>query len=136
MAKKKKILVVDDELDMRIFLSTLLETSGYKPYVADQGEEGIKLAREINPDLIILDVMMPRQGGIQMYREVKTDEALKSVPVIILSAISKKTFYHSQSMLDTYKGQVVPEPEGYIEKPPESEELLKCVEDLLGTGSQ
>ncbi|MBW2028029.1 MAG: response regulator [Deltaproteobacteria bacterium] len=133
---KKKVLVVDDEMDMRVFLSTLLETSGYKPYVADQGEEGIKLAREIKPDLIILDVMMPRQGGIQMYREVKTDEALKRTPVIILSAISKKTFYHSQNMLDTYKGQEVPEPEGYIEKPPDSEEILKCVEELLAARLQ
>ena len=130
---KKKILVVDDELDMRVFISTLLETTGYKPYVATHGVEGIQMAREGKPDLIILDVMMPKQGGIQMYREIKTDEELKHIPVIILSAIAKKTFFHSQNVLDAYKGQPVPEPEAYIEKPPEPEELSQCVERLLAT---
>jgi len=128
---KKKIMVVDDELDMRVFVSTLLETSGYKPYVATHGLEGIEKAREIIPDLIILDVMMPKQGGIQMYREIKTDENLKHIPVIILSGIAKKTFFHSQNVLDSYKGQSIPEPEAYIEKPPESDELLECVENCL-----
>ena len=130
---KIKIVVFDDELDMRVFISTLLETNGYKPFVATHGLEGIQKAREVKPDLIILDVMMPKQGGIQMYREIKTDDALKHIPVIILSAISKKTFFHSQNVLDVYKGQPVPEPEAYIEKPPESDELLQCVENLLTT---
>ena len=128
---KKKIMVVDDELDMRVFVSTLLETSGYKPYVATHGVEGLQMAREIKPDLIILDVMMPKQGGIQMYRELKTDETLKKIPVIILTGIAKKTFFHSQNVLDAYKGQTIPEPEAYIEKPPESDELLGCVGDCL-----
>ena len=128
---KKKIMVVDDELDMRVFVSTLLETSGYKPYVATHGLEGIQMAREIKPDLIILDVMMPKQGGVQMYREIKTDETLKHIPVIILSGIARKTFFHSQNVLDAYKGQSIPEPEAYMEKPPESDELLECVGDCL-----
>ena len=128
---KKKIMIVDDELDMRVFVSTLLETSGYKPYVASHGVEGIQKVKELKPDLIILDVMMPKQGGVQMYREIKTDESLKDIPVIILSGIAKKTFFHSQNVLDSYKGQSVPEPEAYIEKPPESDELLECIENCL-----
>ena len=128
---KKKIMVVDDELDMRVFVSTLLETSGYKPYVASHGQEGIEMVREIKPDLIILDVMMPKQSGMQMYREIKTDETLKHIPIIILSGIAKKTFFHSQNVLDSYKGQSVPMPEAYIEKPPESDELLECIENCL-----
>ncbi|MBW1722277.1 MAG: response regulator [Deltaproteobacteria bacterium] len=133
MAKKKKIMVVDDELDIRIFVSTLLETSGYAPYVASHGLEGIEKVREVMPDLVILDVMMPKQGGVQMYREIKTDEKLRHIPVIILSGISKKTFYHSQNVLDSYLGQSIPEPDAYIEKPPEPDELLECVERLLGS---
>ena len=62
-----------------------------------------------------------------MYREVKTDANLKSTPVIILSAIAKKTFYNSIRTLNSYRGQAVPDPEAYIEKPPETEELLKIV---------
>lgn len=130
--KKKTILVVDDEMDMRTFITTLLETSGYRPIVAANGEEGIRKAREHKPAVIILDVMMPKEGGVQMYRQLKTDEELKGIPVIMLSAIAKKTFFHSQKMLNTYRGQMVPEPEAYIEKPPESEQLLKVLQDCVG----
>jgi two-component system phosphate regulon response regulator PhoB len=130
--KKKTVLVVDDELDMRTFISTLLETSGYRALVATNGEEGIRKAREHKPAVIILDVMMPKEGGVQMYRELKTDEELKGIPVIMLSAIAKKTFFHSQKMLNTYRGQVVPEPEAYIEKPPETEDLLRVLQDCVG----
>jgi len=130
--KKKTILVVDDEMDMRTFITTLLETSGYRPIVATNGEEGIRKAREHKPAVIILDVMMPKEGGVQMYRELKTDEQLKGIPVIMLSAIAKKTFFHSQKMLNTYRGQMVPEPEAYIEKPPETEQLLKVLQECVG----
>jgi len=129
--RRKKILIVDDEMDMRIFVSTLIETSGYKPIVATNGEEGIQKAREHKPEAIILDVLMPKSGGIQMYREVKTDEELKRIPVIIVSAIAKKTFYNSMRMLNSYRGQAVPEPEAYIEKPPETEELIKIVQQFV-----
>ncbi len=132
--KKQKILVIDDELDMRIFLSTLLETSGYKPVTASDGVEGLQKARETMPELIILDVMMPRQGGVQMYRELKIDQSLRKIPVIMLSGIARKTFFHSQSVLDAYMDQAVPEPEAYIEKPPEPDELLAITEKILGAG--
>jgi two-component system phosphate regulon response regulator PhoB len=128
---KKKILVVGDELDMRTFLCTLLGTCGYQSLVASDGEEGLQKARELRPELIILDVMLPKEGGIQMYRELKTDDDLKQIPVIMLSAISKKTFFHSQNILNSYMGQNLPEPEAYMEKPPESEELIQLAESLL-----
>lgn len=130
---KKKILVVDDEQDMRIYLSTLLEINGYVPMVASDGEEGIQLTREKNPDLIILDVMIPKKSGIQMYREINTDDALKKIPVIVLSGIAKKTFFHSLNLLDAHAGESVSAPEAYIEKPPESDELLQCIQNLLRT---
>jgi len=128
---KKRILVVGDELDMRIFVCTLLGTCGYQSLVASDGEEGIKKARELKPELIILDVMLPKEGGIQMYRQLKTDDQLRNIPVIMLSGISKKTFFHSQNVLNSYMGQRLPEPEAYIEKPPESEELIQLAESLL-----
>jgi len=129
--ENRKVLVVDDELDMRIFISTLLQTSGYRVVTATDGEEGLQLARRHMPNAIILDVLMPRNGGIQMYREVKTDQEMKHIPVIIVSAVAKKTFSHYQKVLNSYRDQEVPEPEGYIEKPPETEELLKTLELCL-----
>ncbi len=127
----KKVLVVDDELDMRIFITTLLETSGYKPLSAVDGKEGLEIARQRKPSLIILDVMMPRESGINMYRELKNDPEMKDIPVIMLSALSNKTFFHSQKVLDEYKGEKITEPAAYIEKPPEPEELLQTIENSL-----
>ena len=128
---KKKVLVVDDELDMRTFITTLLETNAFKPISAEDGIQGLEMARKSKPALIILDVMMPRQSGIGMYRELKSNPELKQIPVIMLSALSRKTFFHSQKVLDEYKGEKIPEPAAYIEKPPEPEELLEAIQKHL-----
>jgi two-component system phosphate regulon response regulator PhoB len=127
----KKVLVVDDELDIRTFIITLLETENYKPLSAKDGKEGLEIARREKPALIILDVMMPKESGIGMYRDLKNDPELKDIPVIMVSALSKKTFFHSQKVLDEYKGEKIPEPAAYIEKPPEPEELLEAIENSL-----
>jgi CheY-like chemotaxis protein len=129
----KKVLVVDDELDIRVFMTTLLETSGYKPITAEDGQQGLEAARKHKPALIIMDIMMPKESGIYLYRELKKDPELKDKPVIIVSALSKKTFLHSQKLLDDYEGGgQAPEPLAYIEKPPEAEELLQIIKQVLG----
>ncbi|MGD2125237.1 MAG: response regulator [Desulfobacteraceae bacterium] len=127
----KKVLVVDDELDVRIFITTLLETNGFKPLSAQDGIQGLEIARKNKPSLIILDIMMPRESGITMYRELRRDPDLKNIPVIMLSALSRKTFFHSQKVLDEYKGEKIPEPAAYIEKPPEPDELLDAIRNTL-----
>lgn len=128
----KKVLVVDDEMDMRVFISTLLETNGFKPIGAEDGQEGLTLAKKHKPALVIMDVMMPRESGIHLYRGLKTDPELRQIPVIVCSALSKKTFYHSQKVLDEYEGTPLDEPNDYIEKPPEPDELLEAVQRVLG----
>ncbi len=128
----KRIIVVDDELDIRTFISTLLESNGFKTGVAPNGEAGMEKVREKKPDLITLDIMMPQESGIKMYRDLKMDPELKDVPVIVISAMAKKTFLHSQKLLDQFRGQSVPEPEGYIEKTPEPEELMDEDTKILG----
>jgi CheY-like chemotaxis protein len=127
----KKVLVVDDEQDIRVFLTTLLEANGYKPISAQNGEEGLKVAQDRKPSLIIMDIMMPKESGIYMYREVKKDPNLRHIPVIMVSALSKKTFFHSQNIVDQYEGVKIPEPAAYIEKPPEAEELLEVIRKVL-----
>jgi len=127
----KKILIVDDEMDMRIFMSTLFKTSGYSPIVKKNGEEGLRQVKEDPPDLIILDVMMPRQGGVYMYRGLRTDPKLKEIPVIMLSGVEKKSFYHYLKMLNIRLEDTVSEPDAYLEKPPDPEELLKTAQALL-----
>ncbi|MCK4985164.1 MAG: response regulator [Desulfobacterales bacterium] len=130
--KKKTVLIVEDELDMRIFISTLLETSGYQPVMTRDGNEGMRKAKDVFPDLIILDVMMPGEGGVEMYRQLKTDQSLCDIPVIMLSAIAKKTFSHYLNMVNARLKDPIPDPDAYIEKPPEAEELLKMTTALIG----
>lgn len=128
----KKVLVVDDELDMRVYMTTLLETSGFNPISSEDGKQGLEVARKTRPALIIMDMMMPKESGIYMYRELKKDPDLRKIPVVVVSALSKKTFFHSQKVLDDYEGESLPGPSAYIEKPPEADELLEAVKSALG----
>ncbi|MEE4355001.1 MAG: response regulator [Desulfococcaceae bacterium] len=128
---KQIVLIVDDELDMRIFLSTLFETSGFKAISAKNGSEGIEKAKAHHPDLITLDIMMPGEGGVFMYQQLRTDEQLAKIPVIMLSAIANKTFSHYLKMLNARLGGAVPDPDAYMEKPPEAEELRRVAASLL-----
>ena len=128
----KKVLVVDDDPDVRLFSVTVLEEHGYTPLEAEDGEIGLKMIKAEKPDLIILDVLMPRQSGVRLYRELKTAKALKDVRVIILSGIAKKTFLRSQKALTEFGGAEVPEPEIYLEKPVEPDELADVIKKVLG----
>jgi CheY-like chemotaxis protein len=131
-----KILVVDDEQDMRIFVSTVVETLGFEPMVAKDGVEALEKARSNPPALVILDVMMPKiDDGIQTYRQFRTDPKLSHIPIIMLSAIAQKTFFHSIRMLSPLKGFELPEPHAYMEKPPDADELGKFIMRLLRTVS-
>jgi len=75
---------------------------------------------------------MPKESGVGMYRELRLDPDLKDIPVIMLSALSRKTFFHSQRVLDEYRGEKIPEPAAYMEKPPEPDELLEAIRKGLG----
>ncbi len=128
----KKVLTVDDDIDIRKVVSKLVEKSGYTTIEAKNGVGGMAKVREDKPDLIILDMLMPKESGIRMYHELKTEGSLKNIPVIVLSAIPKKSFLKSQKVLDEFAGQSVPEPEAYIEKPEEPEELIALMKKILG----
>ena len=128
----KKVLVVDDDPDVRLFSVTVLEENGYTPLEAEDGESGLKKIKSEKPDLVILDVLMPRQSGVRLYRELKTSKALKDVKVIILSGIAKKTFMRSQKALTEFGGEQIPEPEIYLEKPVEPDELADVIKKVLG----
>ena len=128
----KKVLVVDDDPDVRLFTVTVLEQHGYTPLEATNGEEGKQMIKEDRPDLVILDVLMPRESGVRLYRELKTDKKLKDLPVLILSGIAEKSFLRSQKALTEFGGDPVPEPEYYLEKPVEAEELARTIQKILG----
>jgi twitching motility two-component system response regulator PilH len=127
----KKVLIVDDDPDVRLFNSTVVEEGGYTPVEATNGEEGLDLIKKDPPHLVVLDVLMPKQSGIRLYRELKTDKALKNIPVIILSGVAERTFLRSQKALTEFGGRVVPEPESYLEKPVEADALSREIKRFL-----
>ena len=128
-----RILIVDDEMDMRIFMSTLFKTNGYRAVAKKNGREGLQEVRSRRPDLITLDIMMPGEGGVHMYRHLKTDAELKTIPVIMLSAVSQNAFQHYINMLSARLGEPIPAPDAYVEKPPSMKTLLALVRKLLGS---
>ena len=86
----KKILIVDDEQDIVESLKFVLETSNYTCYCAYNGEDGLRMAKEIMPDLIILDVMMPKINGYKISRLLKFDNKYKDIPILMLTARSQE----------------------------------------------
>ncbi len=130
-ASPKTVLIVDDEVDIRTFLSTLVKSCGYNPVVAKSWKEGMHKARMIKPDLMIFDVMMSGEAGVLMYRRFKTDELLRDTPVIVLSAISKQIFDRYMFMLAIRLDESIPFPNAYMEKPPDSEELKRIMNSII-----
>ena len=85
----KKILIVDDEKDIVETLSFMLKAKGFECIPAYDGEEGLKLAKSENPDLVILDIMMPKINGYKICRLLKFDNKYKNIPIIMVTARSQ-----------------------------------------------
>jgi len=139
----KKILIVDDEPDIITFLSALLEENGYESVSAKDGTEGLELLRKEKPDLVLLDLMMPKKSGITMFQELRKDPELSNIPVIVVTGVSEVTgvdfrnFMFKQPMRDEKKFvettglSKYTVPDGYIEKPIDPDELIKVVNETL-----
>jgi CheY-like chemotaxis protein len=124
MASRKKILIVDDEEDIRTYLSTLLGDQGFETLLAKDGEEAWKQVEANSPDLITLDISMPEKSGIKFYREMKADNRWKKTPIIIVTGVSDdmRKFLSSRHQ--------IPPPEGYLAKPVNREEILVLIQKL------
>lgn len=88
---KKVILLVDDDLTLREMYDERLQSEGFNIIQASNGEEALKLAHEAHPNIILLDVMMPKINGFEVLRQLKDDIDTKDIPVIILSALIQDT---------------------------------------------
>ncbi|MCG6551455.1 MAG: response regulator [Candidatus Magnetominusculus sp. LBB02] len=82
----KRILVVDDDEAARQFLTITMEQKGYTVITAENGEEGVKKAKSENPDIIVLDIMMPKKNGISALQDIRSNKSTRDIPVIILSS--------------------------------------------------
>ena len=127
MEKKAKILLVDDDIDFVESTRIVLESKPYEVIVAYEGDEGLKKAREENPDLILLDIIMPVKDGFSAAEQFKKDPQLKKIPVIMLTSYSAK---RGGTSIPVSRGFEL-DAEDYVEKPISPEELLNKVEQYL-----
>jgi DNA-binding response OmpR family regulator len=118
----KKILLVDDQVSMATALSDILEDGDYEIFTANNGEVGIRKAKEIKPDLIIMDIMMPVMDGITAIKELKKMDEFKNTPIFILSA---KGGTHDENLVNELGIN------GYIHKPFSASVILEEVEKVL-----
>lgn len=118
-----RILVIDDEREFNEMLCLRLEkTGGFETIKAFDGEEGLKMAQENKPDLIILDIMMPKMDGFEVYSHLKENSSTSSIPVIILTASANP---------DTAKSLISKGATDYLTKPFESKELMAVIGKIL-----
>ena len=114
----KKILIIDDEKDMRVYLTTLFQKAGYDTESAPNGEEGLTIAKTFVPDLITLDIMMPKKSGLKAYNELRTSPSTKAIPIIVLTGLTRQEDFFGDNLGD------LPRPEAVIEKPIDRKNFL------------
>jgi DNA-binding response OmpR family regulator len=119
---KKRILVVDDEVDLVETVRFSLELEGYDVLIAYNGEEALNQARKENPDLILLDLMLPKLDGYKVCRLLKFDERYKHIPILMLTAKTQEK--DKATGMETGANE-------YIAKPFEMDELMKKVKGYL-----
>lgn len=119
---KKRILIVDDEKDIVESIQFKLEFEGFECLIAYDGEEALLKSKRENPDLILLDIMMPKINGYQVCRQLKSDENYKHIPIIMLTAKVQESdrFWGKESGADDY-----------VTKPFEMEKLIQKIRSYL-----
>ncbi len=123
MATRPTIVCIEDEEDMIDLISLILARHGYEVIGALGGQLGIEKVSELKPDLVLLDLMMPKVDGWAVLQRMRANEELRSIPVVIVTAKANE--------LDRVFGLEVARVEGYITKPFGPRDLVRCVQDAL-----
>lgn len=124
----KTIFIVDDEPDITIYLTKILEQQGYNVTNASSADMAAKILATQIPDLVCLDIMMPQESGISLYQQMREDQNLQNVPVIIISGVVREGEFDIRNFVTE---SPIPQPEGYLEKPIRIDEFLRLVDDLI-----
>jgi len=134
---------VDDEPDAISYIASILEDNGYDYLSADNGEEGLELAKKEIPDMILLDLIMPGKSGMLMFQELKKDPELGQIPVIVVSGASealgvdlrnfmiKQPRKRREKVVETTGETQFTEPNAYVDKPVDPNELIKVIKENL-----
>ena len=121
------VLVVDDEYDIRQLLTTMLSMMGYQSYMAQDGLEALEKISEYQPDILILDVMMPRMDGLTLCRHLRGDEATATLPIIMLSGKA-----HHEAIQEGLNAGA----NRYMVKPTGLDELTRNITEVLAESNR
>lgn len=127
MADKKKILLIDDDPDFVEAVKVIVENGGYDVSVAYDGAEGLEAVPEVQPDLIVLDVMMPVMNGHEACAKLKGNEKTANIPIILLTAVADRVTTSTYSHRDMLESEA----DDYMPKPVEPLELLNLIKNWL-----
>lgn len=119
MPDQKTILCIEDEPEMIDLMRLILERRGFRFVGAEGGQEGLDLLKEVNPDLVLLDLMMPGIDGWEVYRQIKADDELKDIPVIVVTAKAQS--------IDKVLGLHIARVDDYITKPFGPQQLVESI---------
>lgn len=119
----KKIVYIEDDIEMTYLIKMILERKGYEIISTNNGLEGFDLVTKEKPDLILLDLMMPEIDGWDLYHQIRSNELIKSIPVVIISAKAQP--------IDKVLGLQIAKVDNYIAKPFKPQELIEVIENLL-----
>ncbi len=129
--KQKHVLIMEDEMDMRFYLMSMVKSLGFIPHLAPNGAKGMALLKDTRPDLIILDVMMPEKGGALVYQDIKLNPLYQTIPLIVFSGVAQSTFNHYIKMLNLNLIEEIPKPESYVEKSAEPDYLMSVIKKVI-----
>ena len=132
MTSPARILLVDDDHDFVEATKIVLESAPYEVAVAYNGDEALRTVKDVDPDLIILDIIMPEQHGFKVCEALKSDPELAKIPVIMLTSLSQRMGETAFSLTD---GMML-EADDYVDKPVTPEELLGRVKKFLEGGQE
>jgi twitching motility two-component system response regulator PilH len=134
--KNRNVVIIDDEPDVTNYLGTLLTDRGWSVRTANSADEGLAIARENPPDIVLLDLMMPERGGLSTLVAFRKDERLRSVRIVIVTGIDQEVhgIYGKDEHYDAYLGRLRRfHADAYLEKPVDPEELLATLEGVMET---
>lgn len=127
---KGKILVIEDDPDFSEFLCETLRDNGYVVEAILEGGLALEQVRAVAPTAITLDILMPGQTGIALYRQLRKDKDTKDIPVVIISGVG--TEGKKLEMAKFFHGRNIPDPDGVLRKPVEPEILVETIDAVTG----
>ena len=128
----RKILIVDDEADILKYIGTLLEDHDYSAITTMDPFDAVDLAVKESPGLICLDIMMPKKSGLSLYKEIRTEDKLKDIPVIIISAFTSNSYGSEGINIRKFiTDPDIKEPDAYFEKPLNVEKFIEFVNSVF-----